>query len=392
METTKIKLIIVKFLNQEASLNELDILENWLKDKNNHELFDRFVSVEYLTVLSMNEYNVEKAKKEVSLKLKKAKRKKQKVFFKKTTIAAIVLVLFSVPIYLLTNSNSKSSSENNIMVNQPKLPILPGSNKAILRLDDGEEIELDKGKTYSNAYASSSGEVLKYANEHTKDSQETKVKYNMLTIPRGGQHFVVLADGTQVWLNSESQLKYPVSFKKGETRKVELVYGEAYFDVSPSTSHNGDEFKVHQDGQEVQVLGTEFNIKAYKGESNIYTTLVEGKITLSVQGKKQVLAPSQQSNLNTVTNVVTVAEVDVFNEVSWVKGVFSFDGKPLNEILKVLSRWYDVDLVLADTVVEDEEFNGILSKDQNLEDILATIKSFGTITGYEINGKEIMLK
>ena len=100
-----------------------------------------------------------------------------------------------------------------------------------------------------------------------------------------------MSDGTQVWLNSESQLKYPVNFIKGQTRQVELVYGEAYFDVSPSVEHNGAKFKVFNQSQEVEVLGTEFNVKAYKDETNIYTTLVEGRVVIDNGALKQSLLP-----------------------------------------------------------------------------------------------------
>jgi ferric-dicitrate binding protein FerR (iron transport regulator) len=389
MKPVKIKKIIVKFLNQEASLTELDILENWLKDYKNQQVFDHYVKVEFLTVFTMNGYNVDKAKKEIHQKIKETKRRKKKVFVNKTVVAACLVLM--VGLFYIWFSNRDSLTTDTLdqkVVKQLNTPISPGTSKAVLTLDNGEQVQLKEGKTYKNNYVSSSGNVLKYNN----NPKEEKIKYNMLTIPRGGEHFIVLEDGTQVWLNSESQLKYPVSFKDGETRQVELLYGEAYFNVSSSEVNNGGDFKVLHNMQEVEVLGTEFNVKAYSDESNVYTTLVEGKITLNVYDKKQVLTPSQQSNLNTLTNTVTVTEVDVFNEVSWVKGVFSFNGKPLGEIMKVLSRWYDVDLIVADTVVEDEEFNGILSKDQNLEDILTTIKSYGAITEYEINEKEILIK
>ena len=154
--------------------------------------------------------------------------------------------------------------------------ITTGSDKAVLTLEDGSNIELEKGKAFKTNVVNSNGEKLVY-----NKTNQTKITYNYLTIPRGGQYFVKLSDGTEVWLNSESQLKFPVAFIKGQTREVTLVYGEAYFAVSPSTNHNGATFKVMNQGQEVEVLGTEFNIKAYKDEINIYTTLVEGKVTVS---------------------------------------------------------------------------------------------------------------
>ena len=195
-----------------------------------------------------------------------------------------------------------------------------------------------------------------------------------MTISRGEQFVLKLSDGTQVWLNSETKLKYPVSFINGEDRKVELVYGEAYFDVSPSTEHNGSRFKVFNQFQEVEVLGTQFNIKAYKDESKIFTTLVEGKVSIDVNGKKQNLIPSEQSVLNIRNSDININKVNVYNEMSWKEGVFVFKDKTLYEIMKVISRWYDIDFVFEDKEVGNTTFNGKLLKSQTLEEILNFIK------------------
>src|SRR5690606_40703343 len=123
---------------------------------------------------------------------------------------------------------------------------------------------LEKGDSIQTHNAISNGEEIIYNNNTSR-----QLVYNYLTIPRGGQFQLTLSDGTRVWLNSETQIKYPVSFTDGESRQVELVYGEAYFEVSHSTEHKGSDFIVYNQNQEVQVLGTEFNIKAYKDDSNI---------------------------------------------------------------------------------------------------------------------------
>ena len=186
-------------------------------------------------------------------------------------------------------------------------------------------------------------------------------------------------------------LKFPVDFIEGESRQVELVYGEAYFDVSPSSNHNGADFKVLNDNQEVQVLGTEFNIKAYKDEANIYTTLVEGKVAVDFNGEKQYLQPSQQSNLDINTKDLKVVMVDVYKEISWKDGVFSFRNKPLNDIMKVLSRWYDIKVVFNSQDLEFLTFNGSLDKKLSIAEILSIIASTNNIS-YEIKNKTILLK
>ena len=151
-----------------------------------------------------------------------------------------------------------------------------------MTLADGSKIALEKGTPVQTQNANSNGEELIY--ESSKNT--SRLVYNYLTIPRGGQFVIKLSDGTKVWLNSASQLKFPVAFIEGESREVELVYGEAYFEVSPSTAHKGAHFQVYNKKQKVEVVGTEFNIKAYKDESNIYTTLVNGKVNVETGNKK----------------------------------------------------------------------------------------------------------
>lgn len=302
-------------------------------------------------------------------------------FFRVAAAAAVVL-LVSLSVVYNTNYNKKNSptvAHKNIEI---------GSDKATLTLQDGSVIELEKGKAYSTGNVSSNGEKLVYNSRNGAIA----ISNNLLTIPRGGQFFVQLSDSTKVWLNSESQLKYPVAFVDGETRQVELVYGEAYFEVSPSTKHNGSKFKVKTQVQNVEVIGTEFNIKAYRDETSIYTTLVKGKVAISNSIAKEFLQPNEQSKINFNSNTISISKVDVYNEISWRKGLFVFKGMPLKEIAKVLSRWYDADIVFADPALGNVKFNGVLNKNQKLEDILTTIKNINFINAYEIKDHKVILK
>ena len=278
----------------------------------------------------------------------------------------------SVLTFVLFNFFTKktSSYENEGVLSQNKSTQIV-AEKSILTLNNGTEISLDTIQNYEGETLSISGKEIIYK---TIKSNAKDVPYNYLTISRGEQFSLKLSDGTQVWLNSETKLKYPVSFINGEDRKVELVFGEAYFDVSPSTEHNGSRFKVFNQFQEVEVLGTEFNIKAYKDESKIFTTLVEGKVSIDVNGKKQNLIPSEQSVLNIRNSDININKVNVYNEMSWKEGVFVFKDKTLYEIMKVISRWYDIDFVFEDKEVGNTTFNGKLLKSQTLEEILNFIK------------------
>ena len=309
---------------------------------------------------------------------------KKKIQFWKYAAAAIFIGLISTTYVFRNNITNTPLEVTPTIVNA----IVPGTDKATLTLEDGSVVVLEKGAAFKTKNANSNGEEIVY---QSAKSNASAIKYNYLTTPRGGQYFVKLSDGTQVWLNSESQLKYPIHFIEGETRKVELVYGEAYFDVSPSTNHKGVKFKVINSAQEVEVLGTEFNIKAYKDEANIYTTLVEGKVVVGNGIFKQNLIPNQQSIVDTLNDTLSVIKVDVKGEISWKDGVFSFVDKPLIDIMKVISRWYDVDIIFENKELESLEFMGALNKNQSIEEILSIMKSY-SINNFEIKEKTIILK
>lgn len=383
--------LIVKFLTNDANREELLRLETWIQEKDNKSLFLKYIKVNIAINKIMRKYDKEGAKKSFLLHIKQEKslfQNKNKVYTL-LKYAAAAIIVFGLGFFFRDNSFNQPAENDVTPVIVNTNNVEPGTDKATLTLEDGLTIVLEKGNSFQTLNANSDGEQIVY---DAYKNKEQELVYNYLTIPRGGQFNIVLSDGTKVWLNSESQLKYPVRFLNGETRQVELVYGEAYFDVTPSLENKGSKFVVLNDAQEVEVLGTEFNIKAYKDETNIYTTLVEGKVAVAYNGKSQNLSPSLQSNLNTLSKTVSVAQVDVNNEISWMEGKFSFKGKPLKEIMKVISRWYDVEVVIKNKELEEVTFRGVFGKNRNLEEILTTLQTLSLIKKYEINGKIITLE
>ena len=371
--------LIIKKLNNTLSETEAREFNDWYNESANHRLYFKRVKENYQEELDL--IDAEKAWSKLSSQLRKSKKKP---VYWKYAVAAAVILLLSVP-FILNYVIGKTSPEP-VIVNDI---IKPGVNKAILTLEDGSQVVLDKNSTYQSTYSISNGEEISY-NSNTSESSE--MLYNILTIPRGGEFFVKLSDNTKVWLNSESQLKYPVNFIEGKERAVELVYGEAYFEVSPSTEHKGTKFKVLNNNQAVEVLGTKFNVKAYLNETEIFTTLAEGKVAINSNTINKFLSPGQQSVLNLETRKIDVKAVDVKTELSWVHGSFVFHYKSLKEITKVLSRWYDVDFKFDSKSIEKQEFNGELNKKQNLEEILMLIKATNKINHFEIKNKEVLIK
>ncbi len=389
MKKSETQKIIVKFINQEASHSELEELYVWLNKDKNRSTFNDFVRVEYLTVLNMGDYNVSKAKKAINAKLKMSKRKQRSSFAKKISIAASVIALLGFSFFQYINFKSIDNEQEHARI-QISETINVGSSKAILTLNNGEEISLEKNKNYSSDKVKSNGEKLLYIQNNKTNN---KLSYNYLTIPRGGEFFVQLADGTKVWLNSDSRLKYPDRFNSGEPRAVELVYGEAYFEVSPSTKHNGDTFNVITKNQEVNVLGTHFNIKGYREDNDIATTLIEGSVNVKNGEFIKLLKPNQQSLISADSKSIKVVEVDVTQEIAWVKGMFSFSEESLEEMMKVLSRWYDVEVVFESNESKNYLFTGVLERTSLIQDFLELIQatSEGEVN-FEVNGKKVIIK
>ncbi|WP_341221902.1 FecR family protein [Polaribacter atrinae] len=385
------KKIIIKYIANTITNLELEELKLWLKEEKNQKTFEQYIKASYDIDTIMNKPDLDAAYKKLRQTLDAKQKSKVRILpiWSKYAAAAVVVFMFS---YLYTFYNQEQQPEE--VLNTFVTTVTSGVDKATLTLDDGSDIILEEGKTYTNNSVASNGEEIVYKVEEEITPSKTGAKtiaYNYLTTPRGGEFHVVLADGTEVWLNSETKLKYPTFFKEGESRKVELVYGEAYFDVSSSKNHHGATFKVLSNLQEVEVLGTEFNIKSYKDETSIYTTLAEGKVAVSNNSFKENLVVGEQSVLNKTTGDIAVKTVNIYNETAWKSGVFSFKNKSLKEIMKVLSRWYDVDIVFENKKLETIKFNGILSRKMTLEEILIPIKRNVNLN-YKVDNYKIIIK
>jgi ferric-dicitrate binding protein FerR (iron transport regulator) len=255
-----------------------------------------------------------------------------------------------------------------------------------LTLSDGSQVALNNAH---NGTLASQGNVMinknkdgqiVYANSG-EDSALQNDGYNTATTPRGGQFQLILSDGTKVWLNAASSIKYPVVFK-GNERKVELT-GEAYFEVA----HNKKKpFKVISNGQTVEVLGTHFNINAYNNENAVRTTLLEGSVRVSTGDKNKVIKPGEQAQLK--NGDFQIAAVDVNEVIAWKNGLFQFKDANIIDIMKQLSRWYDVDIKYEGSI-PDRKFSGSISRNVNASQLL-DILSFEKIH-FRIEGKTIIV-
>lgn len=373
--------IIVKKLENKLTSAEEVTFDEWYNASPKHQAYFKKVSSNYLKEAAP--VKTDEAWETLLARLNKP----QKFRYWKIAIAATIIVIVGLSGFLQFVKQQPTPAISNSITTAP---IEIGDDKAILTLGNGTEIVLTN-KTYQNKYIKSNGTQLIYDSINSQSSAEALV-YNYLSVPRGGEFFIKLSDGTKVWLNSDSKLKYPVQFT-GNSRKVELIYGEAYFEVSPSSMHQGANFIVKTQNQVVEVLGTQFNIKAYKEDEFIATTLVEGKVSLTNNNTQQqeYLTPNQRLKLNTKTNEIRIQKVDVENIISWKNGFFKFKNESLEEIMMVLARWYDIEVIFTNETLKNKKFNGVFRKTQRIESILKSIQKTQEAT-FKIKGEKIVIE
>ena len=316
-------------------------------------------------------------RKELEEKIRDKKRKR--LFRLATKYAAVVAILVGCSIFYY-QTNREKDAESVIAVSQAK--------EVMLELEDGRRVVLNQQeeKTANKEFLQQRGiqesnSVLAY-----QTVQDSPTAIHALRIPRGKKYQIILADGTKVWLNSSSVLKYPVAFD-GNTRLVSLE-GEAYFEVARDESKP---FIVDTKGMDVKVLGTEFNVKAYDNEDHTETTLVSGRVEVYRENSNAVLTPGQQAVSRRDANTISVKSVNVAPYIAWKDDVFVFENMPLEEICRQLERWYDTDFLFMDMGSRQVRLNGTIKRQTPMNEVMEIIGKTKTIK-YEINGKQVLLK
>jgi ferric-dicitrate binding protein FerR (iron transport regulator) len=298
--------------------------------------------------------------------------------------AAAILILLTAGIYYYQNSPEPVI----VKTETPRFrnDVAPGNNKAILTLDDGSKINLDDAKT--GILASESNIDIKKTGagqlEYAAGTQSVKtVKYNILSTPMGGEYQLVLPDGSKVWLNSGSTLRFPTAFI-GSERIVELK-GEAYFDIAKNPKMP---FLVRtNNAMDIKVLGTQFNIMAYDDEKNINTTLIEGSVEVLKGSGKTMLKPGQEAILNRGSGNIKVASADLEQAIAWKNGYFIFYNENIESIMRKVSRWYNVDVVYQGNL-SNKDFVGTISRNKNISELLKMLELTGAVH-FSIDGRRI---
>lgn len=310
-----------------------------------------------------------------------------------TAAAAIVVMGLAGLIYFLFSRDSTKPGPSQAITIQPSpvQKLVPGGNKALLTLADNTTIVLDSA---TNGIISIQGNskveklangLLAYTINGKLITEKDQAFYNTVSTPRGGQFQVTLSDGTKVWLNAASSIRFPVVFT-GAERRVEVT-GETYFEVAKNETMP---FKVKAGTSEVEVLGTHFNINAYDDEALIKTTLLEGKVKVSAAGDPsyRFLSPGQQSGISKQGKITVLDHADTEEAVAWKNGRFQFKSADLQTILRQLSRWYDADIEYRGRA--NLHFTGQLTRNAQVSGILEKLEMTGEVH-FTIENKKIIV-
>ena len=341
---------IVKYILDQASLEEIERLSEWLKTPKNQKLFHEFVKTNYAIDYNMNEYNTEKVKKQLLHKIRRDKnifyRRRVRSFLKYAAIAILSLGLgfFHQKGFFLEKTNDA---------------IIIKEGSITLELENGmiDVINPESAKEVRDAKGNVIGKQNKGLLTYTGDLDTKTLVYNTLKVPRGKRFGIALSDGTKVYLNSGTSLKYPVEFLPSGKREV-FITGEAYFDVAHDAEHP---FIVNAEELNVEVMGTEFNVSAYPEDDVTDVVLVEGSVGLYTEGNNlenaTKLTPGFKGKLDKVKQSIDTEKVNTTIYTAWRNGELVFRNMSFNSILQKLQRYYNITIINNNETLGGEIFN-----------------------------------
>lgn len=388
--------LIIRHLRGELSPDEQEAFNNWLTEDKRNRLFLETLSNEpsfRKDLQFFSSVDVSSAWQKVAQHTFPKRKIKLAEHIAKWKYAALLTFFLTAGLAFYIGYNKEKQ-----VVVAPKIDrhykadVLPGGDRARLELADGSVVVLEN---VSNGNLQSQGgtQVVKQDGQLVYNAAEgnhsVEISYNTISTPKGGQYQVILADGSKVWLNAGSSLRFPTAFTDKE-REVELT-GEAYFEVAQRTVPSGRDrvrvpFKVKTYDVSVEVLGTHFNVMAYSNEKSINTTLLEGSVKVSQPAthQSQLLRPGQQAK---VTGRIQLLNVDTEEIVAWKNGFFQFNGADIKTVMGQIERWYDVEIDYEGELPL-KHFTGVISRNINVSKVLNMLELTGGVK-FEIKGKKI---
>ncbi|GAA3949884.1 DUF4974 domain-containing protein [Chitinophaga oryziterrae] len=380
MSDLELQDLMRRYFNGTATPEEEEALMRWLSDSKNEAAVKAVMDDVWKDSTDAPDIYTEEQSRQLlqNILSVKVKHTNRTIWW---SAAAAVLLLILAGGWWVRTENKRPIAGQSIK------DIGPGGNKATLTLANGSVIVLEDAK---NGALSKQGTVtvvklksgqLAYNNENGKSKEPAAL--NTLATPRGGQYQVTLPDGTIVWLNSASSITFPTSFT-GRNREVALK-GEAYFEVAANVKQP---FMVKVNKMEVQVLGTSFNLMAYSDEQTVKTTLVDGAVKVVQESKDVILKPGQQAQTDN-NGDIKVVKADLDATIAWKNGLFTFNDATIEDVMRQLGRWYDMEIVYPEGIPQDH-FRGEMFRNENMSSILKILKASGV--NFSIQGRKIIVK
>lgn len=375
MNQTEILALLQKYQEGVLSPEDQDKLDAWYWHKASN------------SNLQLSEYELEDSYHDLKSRLPLQQEPKIISIWARVAVAASIALVLGTGIFYFTKPKTPV-----VQIVEKAQEIAPGGNRGILTLSNGKQIILAnisakdtiaKEGEEVTIRMNANGVITYVVNPNANTSKEEANSFNTLSTPTGGQYNIVLADGTKVYLNTVSSLKYPTRFN-GDQRMVELE-GEAYFEVA---KNKDKPFIVKSGNQEIEVLGTHFNVHAYDNEPIVKTTLLEGSVAVRYKNQKTILKPGQQSNVSDNLNKIIVREVDTEAAIAWKNGRFKFDNADLKSVMKQLERWYGIKAEYRGDV-SDVTFNGGTFMNKNLSEVLKVLE-LNNIK-FKVEGKTVIV-
>lgn len=406
-----------RYFEQTATEQEINELMQWLSEQASEEEILQLMDEAWAEFNSTRPlFSTEKSNRLLLHTLQSGQEKTvpaeeprpHRISWRRIAVAAAILLLLGAGTWFLVDKKSgPSPNQQPVAQVRFKNDIRPATDKAVLTLANGSQIILDDA---ANGNLSSQGgtQVIKLDGELSYNAvadPNQPVLYNTISTAKGKQYKLVLADGSKVWLNAASSLRFPTSFR-GNDRHV-TVNGEAYFEIAHQSDKEGKKIPFHVtiqtpsgEGGEIQVMGTHFNISAYDDEAVIKTTLLEGAVVVKRNNLLQRLTPGQQASLphpsgmsaipgsrNTIT---VVNDANVEQAVAWKNNLFDFENETIRDIMRQLARWYDIDVRYEGTM-PDKHYFGAIRRQVNISEIFHMLEIAGQID-FSIDGKKVVVR
>lgn len=383
----------------EASDEEINELFYWLQKGNHDELIRTALNTLALNTKKEGSYDPLRWEDSIQRILKAREEQQEapvrRLFTWPRMAAAILFILVTgAAVYYLVPGKKKEVSISKVI--QPKKEIPSGKDGAVLTLADGTSIVLDSAAN-GDLTVQGAAKVVKvngmllYDKLGTKDKMITMQEpmFNLLSTPKGRQFQLLLPDGTKVWLNAQSSIRFPTVFVGGD-RTVELT-GEAYFEVFKDARKPFHvKVQAHHTGKEgldVQALGTSFNINAYADEPIIQATLIEGSVKLQTDNDQEIIVPGQQGVLSSRTDQIDLKKADTERVLAWKNGYFILNGTSIQAVMRQLSRWYDIEVVYKGDIKGDD-FAGEIPRSANLSNVLQML-AYTDIVHFTVDGRKV---